>query len=325
MLSEAAEGADAPESPSYEREEEEEEEEGEEEEEEEGETTSPTDLSELLKEGTKEAHDRAENTQFVKDFLKGRIKRELFKLGTVALYFTYSALEEEMEHNKDQPSFTPLYFPSELHRKEALARDLEYLYGEGWEEKIQCSEATQHYVDRIHHVGQHEPELLVAHAYTRYMGDLSGGQVLKKVAQRALKLPSTGEGINFYTFENVSNPQQFKQFYRARLNALEVSKETKERIVKEANKAFEFNMQVFEELDKIGALLTEEAQDGGLPAHDGKGDMRKCPYYATKLGGPKDPACPCHLALAALKQPTIQLVLAACIAVTAGIAAWYVM
>lgn len=41
---------------------------------------SPTDLSELLKEGTKEAHDRAENTQFVKDFLKGHIKRELFKV-----------------------------------------------------------------------------------------------------------------------------------------------------------------------------------------------------------------------------------------------------
>uniref|UniRef100_A0A8C5S7J7 heme oxygenase (biliverdin-producing) n=1 Tax=Laticauda laticaudata TaxID=8630 RepID=A0A8C5S7J7_LATLA len=316
MATEAPELTGERESHSYEEEEEEEEEEK---------ATSPTDLSELLKEGTKEAHDRAENTQFVKDFLKGHIKRELFKLGTAALYFTYSALEEEMEHNKDQPCFAPLYFPLELHRKEALARDLEYLYGEGWEEKIQCSEATQRYVDRIHHVGKQEPELLVAHAYTRYMGDLSGGQVLKRVAQRALKLPSSGEGINFYMFENISNPQQFKQFYRARLNALDVSQETKEKIVKEANGAFEFNMQVFEELDKIGALLPEEAQDGGLPVHDGKGDMRKCPYYASKLAGSKDAACPCHLALAALKQPTIQLVLAACVAVTAGIAAWYVM
>lgn len=38
------------------------------------------DLSELLKEGTKEAHDRAESTQFVKDFLKGNIRKELFKV-----------------------------------------------------------------------------------------------------------------------------------------------------------------------------------------------------------------------------------------------------
>ncbi|XP_051487934.1 heme oxygenase 2 isoform X2 [Apus apus] len=285
---------------------------------------SPTDLSELLKEGTKESHDRAENTQFVKDFLKGRIKKELFKLATVALHFTYSALEEEMDRNKDNPAFAPLYFPLELHRREALAKDLKYFYGEDWKEKIQCSEATQHYVDRIHHVGQHEPELLVAHAYTRYMGDLSGGQVLKKVAQRALKLPSTDEGIQFYVFENIFNAQQFKQLYRARMNALDLDKNTKERIVEEANQAFRLNMQVFDELDKIGRSLTEEAQDGGFPVHDGKGDIRRCPYYADKLGT-AGPACPYHVALALAKQPLVQLVLAACVAVAAGAAAWYLM
>ncbi|NWR78292.1 HMOX2 oxygenase, partial [Centropus unirufus] len=286
---------------------------------------SPTDLSELLKEGTKESHDRAENTQFVKDFLKGRIKKELFKLATVALYFTYSALEEEMEHNKDHAAFAPLYFPVELHRREALVKDLQYFYGEDWKEKIQCSEATQHYVDRIHHVGQHEPELLVAHAYTRYMGDLSGGQVLKKVAQRALKLPSTEEGIQFYVFDNVSNAQQFKQLYRARMNALDLDKSTKDRIVEEANRAFRFNMQVFEELDQLGKSLTEEVQDGGFPVHDGTGDVRKCPYYAAKQAGQAGPGCPYHAALALVKQPLVQLLLAACVAAAAGAVAWYVM
>ncbi|XP_062444241.1 heme oxygenase 2 isoform X1 [Rhea pennata] len=286
---------------------------------------SPTDLSELLKEGTKESHDRAENTQFVKDFLKGRIKKELFKLATVALYYTYSALEEEMDRNKDNPVFAPLYFPQELYRREALVKDMEYFYGEDWKEKIQCSEATKNYVDRIHHVGQHEPELLVAHAYTRYMGDLSGGQVLKKVAQRALKLPSTEEGIQFYMFENISNAQQFKQLYRARMNALDLDKNTKERIVEEANRAFRFNMQVFDELDKIGMSLMEEAQDGGVPVHDGKGDLRKCPYYADKLAGKAGPGCPYHAAMALAKQPIVQLILAACVAVAAGVAAWYVM
>nr|KAF6489644.1 heme oxygenase 2 [Molossus molossus] len=139
--------------------------------------TRMVDLSELLKEGTKEAHDRAENTQFVKDFLKGKIRKELFKLATTALYFTYSALEEEMDRNKDHPAFTPLYFPMELHRKEALTKDMEYFFGEDWEEQVQCSEATRKYVERIHYVGQNEPELLVAHAYTRYMGEKPPPQV----------------------------------------------------------------------------------------------------------------------------------------------------
>lgn len=86
--------------------------------------------------------------------------------------------------------------------------------------------------------------MLVAHSYTRYMGDLSGGQILKKVAQRALKLPSTGEGLNFYQFEGIHSHKGFKQLYRSRMNELEMDTETKERIVKESNRAFGFNMMV---------------------------------------------------------------------------------
>uniref|UniRef100_A0A8C1PD30 Heme oxygenase 2a n=1 Tax=Cyprinus carpio TaxID=7962 RepID=A0A8C1PD30_CYPCA len=114
------------------------------------------------------------------------------QLGTAAMYYNYSAIEEEIEKNKDHPMFAPLYFPSELHRRDALAKDLEYLYGEDWESKISCSAATQPYVDHIHKVGRDDPVLSVEHAWTYYMGDLSRGQILKKVAQRALKLPSTG-------------------------------------------------------------------------------------------------------------------------------------
>ncbi|XP_005391348.1 PREDICTED: heme oxygenase 2 [Chinchilla lanigera] len=285
------------------------------------------DLSELLKEGTKEAHDRAENTQFVKDFLKGNIKKELFKLATTALYFTYSALEEEMDRNKDHLAFAPLYFPMELHRKEALTKDMEYFFGENWEQQVMCSEATQKYVERIHYVGQNEPELLVAHAYTRYMGDLSGGQVLKKVAQRALKLPSTGEGTQFYQFENVDNAQQFKQFYRARMNALDLTLKTKERIVEEANKAFEYNMQIFDELDQAGTTLARDTLEDGFPVHDGKGDISKCPFYTAQQdkGAQEGNTCPFRTAMSVLRKPSLQLILAASVALAAGLLAWYYM
>ncbi|XP_041063273.1 heme oxygenase 2-like [Carcharodon carcharias] len=285
-----------------------------------GETVSSTDLSEILKEGTKESHDRAENTQFVKKFLKGKIRRELFELSTVALYFTYSALEEEMDKNAQHPGFAPLYFPLELHRKDAIAKDLEYFYGTDWQDKIKCSEATARYVERIHHVGEYEPELLAAHAYTRYMGDLSGGQVLKKVAQRALCLPSTGEGVQFYIFDNISNPARFKQLYRSRLNTLETSREIRERIVEEANRAFCFNMEVFEELDKFGKTLGEVVQAPGVRLHDGKGDARKCPFYSEK--GNDEMGCPLHSVVAVVQSCAFQLVLAVLLALTAG---WYLL
>ncbi|KFQ37701.1 Heme oxygenase 1, partial [Mesitornis unicolor] len=188
------------------------------------------DLSELMKEATKEVHEQAENTPFMRNFQKGQVSLQEFKLVTASLYFIYSALEEEIERNKDNPVYAPVYFPAELHRKAALEEDLEYFYGSNWREKIPCPEATQKYVERLHYVGKNHPELLVAHAYTRYLGDLSGGQVLKKIAQKALQLPSTGEGLAFFTFDGVSNATKFKQLYRSRMNALEMNPATKKRV-----------------------------------------------------------------------------------------------
>ncbi|XP_071387298.1 heme oxygenase 2a [Centroberyx affinis] len=293
------------------------------------EVLSPTDLSEMLAEGTKESHDRAENCQFVKDFLRGRIRRELFKRGTVALYFVYSALEEEIEKNKDHPLFAPIYFPTELHRCEALARDLEYFYGEDWQSQIRLSPGTEPYVDRIHQVGEKDPVLLVAHSYTRYMGDLSGGQILKKVAQRALKLPSTGEGLNFYQFEGIHSHSGFKQLYRSRMNELELDAKTKERIVAESNLAFGFNMMVFTELEEIGKTIKEEVQDAGLGHSHAEvmqgGDINKCPYYAAKMAASGNPTFACQLAMMLLRHPTGQVLMATWVAVLAGFAAWYLM
>ncbi|KAL7834014.1 hypothetical protein AOLI_G00289740 [Acnodon oligacanthus] len=286
----------------------------------------PDDLSEYLTAGTKEAHDRAENSPFAKDFLRGRIKRELFKLGTAALYYVYSALEEEIERNKDHPMFAPVYFPSELHRLEALAKDLEYLYGSDWKNQISCSAATRPYVERIHHVGQHEPDLLAAHSWTRYMGDLSGGQILKKVAQRALKLPPTGEGVQFYHFEAIHKPAAFKRLYRSRMNELEVDAETKERLVAEANLAFKFNLEVFEELQEIGKGIKEEVQDIGFPAHgDMGGDISKCPYYAAKMAVSGNTMYVRQLTKTLLSHTTAQVLLATWIAAVTGLAAWYLM
>ncbi|KAJ8398771.1 hypothetical protein AAFF_G00419680 [Aldrovandia affinis] len=290
------------------------------------ESVRPEDLSELLAAGTKDSHDKAENTQFVKDFLRGRIRRELFKLGTVALYFTYTAMEEEIERNKEHPQYAPLYFPAELHRHEALARDVEYFYGEDWESQISCSPATQRYVDRIHEVGQSDPVLLVAHTYTRYMGDLSGGQVLKKVAQRAMKLPATGEGLNFYQFDGINSAKAFKQLYRSRMNELELDGPTKEKIVAEANMAFQFNVEVFSELEEIGKTVQDEVLDAGLPVHgDKQGDISKCPYYATKMAASGGAAYISQVAMAALRHPTGQVLLASWVAIMAGLAAWYLM
>ena len=68
--------------------------------------------------------------------------------------------------------------------------------------------------------------------------------VCTQVAQRALKLPSSGEGLLFYQFEGIHNARSFKQLYRSRMNELELDAHTKDRIIAESNRAFAFNMEV---------------------------------------------------------------------------------
>ncbi|XP_060221850.1 LOW QUALITY PROTEIN: heme oxygenase 1-like [Meriones unguiculatus] len=215
----------------------------------------PQDLSEALKEATREVHIQAENAEFMRNFQKGQVTREGFKLVMASLYHIYAGLEEEIERNKHNPVYAPLYFPEELHRTAALEQDMAFWYGPHWQEVSPFTPATQHYVRCLHEVGHSHPELLVAHTYTRYLGDLSGSQVLKKIAQKALDLPSSGEGLAFFTFPNIDSPTKFKQLYRARMNTLEMTPEVKHRVTEEAKTAFLLNIELFEELQ---GLLTQD-------------------------------------------------------------------
>jgi heme oxygenase len=97
-------------------------------------------------------------------------------------------------------------------------------------------------------VAQEAPELLVGHHYTRYIGDLSGGQILKKIAQKAMNL-GEHDGLRFYEFDSIPDEKAFKVNYRAVLDGLPIDQATADRIVEEANGAFHYNMKMFQELE----------------------------------------------------------------------------
>lgn len=204
-------------------------------------------LATKLREGTKKAHTMAENTGFIACFLKGTVEKESYRKLVANFYFVYSAMEEEMRRHQDHPILSNVYFP-ELERKETLEQDLAYYFGKNWRDQVAPSTATQSYVARIHQIANVSPELLIAHSYTRYIGDLSGGQILKKIAQNGMNL-TEGEGTSFYEFKQITDERSFKKEYRARLDALPIDDAAADRIVEEANDAFGMNMKVFKELE----------------------------------------------------------------------------
>ena len=215
-------------------------------------------LATKLREGTKKAHTMAENVGFVKCFLKGVVEKNSYRKLVANLYFVYSAMEEEMERHKQHPIISKVTFP-ELNRKASLEEDLYFYYGTNWREQVAPSEAGQAYLNRIREVSNTAPELLVGHFYTRYLGDLSGGQILKGIAQRAMNL-ADGNGTAFYEFDNIPDEKAFKVKYRQAMDELPIDEATADRIVNEANDAFGMNMKMFNELEgnlikAIGQML----------------------------------------------------------------------
>ncbi len=203
-------------------------------------------FSKEIKEGTKKSHSAAENTKFVSSFLRGVVSKDSYKLLVADLYFVYTAMEEEFKIFKNDPVLGKLYLP-ELERVVALERDLRYYYGPIWRSLIKPSEACQRYVDRIHEVAGTEPELLIGHHYTRYLGDLSGGQILKGIAEKALNL--NDEGLYFYEFDKIDNAKIYKEKYRSILDKLPLTDSQQNAIITEANYAFRLNMYMFEQLE----------------------------------------------------------------------------
>ncbi|MBD2464848.1 heme oxygenase (biliverdin-producing) [Oscillatoria sp. FACHB-1407] len=221
------------------------------------------DLALRLREGTKHSHTAAENTAYMKCFLKGIVEREPFRKLLANLYFVYRALEDELQRHQEHPAVKPIYFP-EINRTANLERDLAYYYGDNWREQITPLPEGKVYVDRIHEVANTDPALLIAHSYTRYMGDLSGGQALKNIVRNALNLPE-GQGTALHEFEQLPTPDAkrlFKEKYRDALNALPVDEDTIQRIIAEANYAFTLNRDVVHALeDDVKAVIGEHVFD----------------------------------------------------------------
>jgi heme oxygenase len=107
------------------------------------------------------------------------------------------------------------------------------------------------YVARIESVTGTRPRLLAAHAYVRYMGDLSGGQLLRDIARRALSLRDE-RGTAFYAFA-MGSPEALKAEFRRGLDALALPDGDSDAIVTEADDAFARHVALFEELAEPGS------------------------------------------------------------------------
>jgi len=202
-------------------------------------------LSELMRDATAAVHAEAENSPFVADLVNGTLPRAEFARLVRQLHAVYAELEAATAGSAD-PALVPFLAP-ELARSAALTADLEYLVGPDWADEIPTVPATDAYGARIREVADWSGGLL-AHHYVRYMGDLSGGQILGRVVARVYELPD-GFGTAAYRFEDIDSPKRFKDDYRVALDELAWDAEERDRVAAEAVVAFDCNTAIFRELE----------------------------------------------------------------------------
>ena len=210
------------------------------------ETTVPDGLAGRLREATGTAHSAAERTAFVKHLFKGTLPREGYVGLIRALYPVYVALEASMGAHKDDAVVGMVYDPA-LNRAESLEQDLVFFAGKDWK-SIPVVKAASDYAAHLTALGTTMPRGLVAHAYVRYLGDLSGGQMM---GRSVAKTYAAGEaGTNFYNFKKVSDVNGRKNTYRAALTALPLTPKEQDEVVQEAIAGFDYAKRMFEDLDK---------------------------------------------------------------------------
>lgn len=202
-------------------------------------------FSAALRARTWSEHGDSESATFMSELLRGRGTREDYAAMSAQHFFIYRALENG-EREAAQDPVAAAFLSKELSRVPALTDDLEFLFGARWQSRISPLPVTREYISRVQEVAATWPAGFIAHHYTRYLGDLSGGQAILRVLRKRYGFAE--RGVKFYLFHGITNVGAFKDTYRDRLDDAQWSAAERNRFIDEVIRAYRFNTRLFAEL-----------------------------------------------------------------------------
>ena len=202
-------------------------------------------LSQAFKQGSQELHDETEASTFIEDLMGGKVNLVGYLNYLKSLRVVYAALEEVSHAHADDPIVAALHDPA-LDRLASIDADIATLSTGDPRESLCKHEAATAYANRIREAAALSPVRLVAHHYTRYLGDLSGGLAIGRILGRHFELT---EGLTFYHFDDIK-AKVYKDGYRERLDGLPLTEAQRDEAVSEVQQAFRHNQAVFAELGR---------------------------------------------------------------------------
>jgi heme oxygenase len=208
----------------------------------------PAALLAEIRERTKPLHTIAERTGIVKALLHGEATRRGYALLLRNLLPVYQAMEIGLDRHGRSPGVRHLALPA-VYRAHAIEADLDALYGASWRQRLPMLPAGARYAAGVAAAAEGNGAGLIGHAYTRYLGDLSGGQVIRK--QLALSLGLEAAALSFYDFPAIDDPTAFKREFRAAMGRAEEELADLAPAIDAAVDAFRLNIELSEDVLRV--------------------------------------------------------------------------
>ncbi|KAF8327007.1 uncharacterized protein EI90DRAFT_1857188 [Cantharellus anzutake] len=173
-------------------------------------------ISQLLREGTADVHTAVEDSEGAQLLTKGQLGNREYTRVLFMLWHIYDELERGLYEHREHPVLYHIYHPRVFSRASALSFDICHHLGTvTWQTDPfyvsfynNIPKPVQAYIDRLSYLGRSEAtseevSCLAAHAYVRYLGDLSGGQMIRRKLIKSYGLYEDGEGSAFYNFRTL--------------------------------------------------------------------------------------------------------------------------
>lgn len=211
-----------------------------------------------VRERTRAAHDAAERSTFITALLDGRLDRRAYVELLRSLAPVYRALEQGLRATADESSVA-LFDHRRLDRYDRIRADLAY-FGQ---DPDRCARrplrASDAYVTAVRDATS-TPQRLLAHHYTRYLGDMAGGRIVASRLSSEYAIDSAA--LTYYDFSGLGDVRHYRRRYTDLLDLVPWSEEERREFVDQCLLAFALNASLFAEL----AASIGISDDDGLPA-----------------------------------------------------------
>ncbi len=203
-------------------------------------------LSSVLKHHTKQIHTEAERSGIIKTIIRGNVKLQSYLLWLQSMQPIYEKMEMLLEENRHLIYLSDFYHP-EMFRAHSLATDIDQIIST-YPDLENCSELNvkNEYLGRLNEIDiSKQFSLLIAHIYVRYLGDLSGGQIIEKILSKQQEFSK--DNLSFYKFANIVDLNVFKNTIRGAIDNAAIHVNT-QLILDEALRVFRYNINLSKEV-----------------------------------------------------------------------------